>query len=68
MPHRRRLPPKPEMDPDGMWMHDPWTGGETFVRFDQLAEACADEIVNNDTKPSWKSDPTYNLKRKRNAT
>lgn len=52
------------MDPDGTYFRDPSTGESVFVPFGMLHEACKDMVVNG-PEPEWKSDPTYNLRRKR---
>lgn len=64
---RKRLPPKPQPPENGIFIHDPEAGGEVFVSFNELKEACIsclqapDELTG---KPYYKSDPTYNVRKK----
>lgn len=70
---RRRLPPKPPHNPDGMYILDPETGSEVFLTWAELESACkammdpsnAFVMAQEFGKIDYRLDPTYNLRKQR---
>ena len=70
---RKRLPPKPPANPNGMYILHPDTGKEYYMPFKVLEQMCqeimaphnAEAVESELGKMDWRNDPTYNLQRKR---
>lgn len=55
---RKRLAPKPEPPPPGKMYF-----GMELIDAEELREVCQFTLLENDEVPSWRNDPTYNLRK-----
>lgn len=67
---RSKLPQRP--DPGGVFLLNRQTNQEQFLTYNELNEVCnfvmetpEVEAIETFGKPSWRNDPTYNLRRKK---
>ncbi len=69
---RRKLPPAPLANPDGVWLPDHERKTEVFIHWDELQYMCRDMMnpanagfAEDLGKMDWRKDPTYNMRRKK---